>query len=100
MIALDQLTAAGFSPFIGALFELQLAPEQTAKAELVSVTPFKTTAHGPRGESFSVLFRVPDHKTLEQKMYRMSNRQFGEAEIFLVPVGCDQRGIQMEAVFN
>jgi hypothetical protein len=101
MIALDQITPANFLPLVGAPFQLQLAPERNAHAELISVTPFTSrSSQAPRKESFSVLFRVSGCGVLEQKIYRMSNEQFGEAEIFLVPVACDQRGCQMEAVFN
>lgn len=98
--SLDQLTLASFSSLIGAQFDVQLAPGTSAKAELVSVTPFKSQPANMRRQPFSLLFRVAGYKMLEQKIYRLSNQQFGEAEIFLVPVGSDQRGVQMEAVFN
>lgn len=100
MTSLDQLTSASFSSFIGALFDVQLAPGTSAQAELVSVTPFKSQPANTCREPFSLLFRVAGYRMLEQRIYRLSNEQFGEAEIFLVPVGCDQRGVQMEAVFN
>jgi hypothetical protein len=100
MIALDQLTPANFSSLTGALFHVELAPGRTAQAELVRVTPFETSASAPRKEAFSLLFRLTGCGVLPQRTYRVRNEQFGEADVFLVPISYDQHGLQMEAVFN
>lgn len=99
MIPLDQLTPATFSPLVGASFEMEVAPGKTAAAELVSVTSLKRSKTAQR-EPFSLLFRLPGPGMVEQRIYRLTNQQVGEMEIFLVPVGLDQRGLQMEAIFN
>ena len=53
-----------------------------------------------RRAPFSLLFRGPATPLLDQRIYRLTNEQMGEAEIFLVPLGPKQEGIEYEAVFT
>jgi hypothetical protein len=49
---------------------------------------------------FSLMFRGADMTILPQKLYRLRHAAMGEVEIFLVPVGKDDRGISYQATFN
>lgn len=51
-------------------------------------------------QSFSLFFRGPNDQPLPQKMYRMSHAVLGEADLFIVPIGSDQQGLEYQAVFN
>ena len=99
MISLDQVTPASFSAHVGSAFQVRVSGSETVDAELISVTPFATAAKGPRSEPFSLLFCVRSAK-LPQQVYHLAHAVMGELEVFLVPVGLDERGLRMEAVFN
>ena len=51
-------------------------------------------------DSFSIVFRGPADRPLEQRIYRMAHDSLSSFEIFLVPIGPDQEGLCYEAVFN
>jgi hypothetical protein len=94
--SLDQLSLATFAPRIGKAFQIA-APGQTAtEARLTSVRSLGS--HGAR-ESFSLLFSVAGWKR-PQGIVTLSQEHFGSFEIFVVPVGADPQGMQLEAVFN
>lgn len=51
-------------------------------------------------DPFTLTFRGPAPLRLPQGIYRMSNAQMGEMEIFLVQIAADQDSSTFEAVFN
>ena len=65
---------------------------------------FEARPLGPRPgvarEPFSLTFRGPAELRLPQGIYKMSNAQLGEMEIFLVQIAADQTSSTFEAVFN
>jgi hypothetical protein len=69
----------------------------------VELTVDAVEVFGPgfdRPEAFSVLFTGPADAPLPQQMYGMGHERLGDAEVFLVPIGLDDRGFHYEAVFN
>lgn len=92
--------------------ELQAADFQACLGETVTVSlegrPVELTVDevqvvGPgfdRPEAFSVLFTGPDEAPLPQQMHALGHDRLGGAEVFLVPIGRDERGYHYEAVFN
>jgi hypothetical protein len=54
----------------------------------------------PRQETFSLLFRGAADRALPQATWKVGHAALGELDIFLVPVGHDERGRYYEAVFN
>lgn len=57
--------------------------------------------NGPQArESFSVLFHAPADARLPQRIYPVRHPALGELELFLVPLGPDAQGLQLEAIFN
>ena len=50
-------------------------------------------------EPFALLFRGPKTPVLPQRMYRFDFEQLGAVEIFIVPIGPDDFGMQYEAIF-
>lgn len=55
---------------------------------------------GATRDAFTLTFRGPAPLRLPQGIYRMSNAQLGEMEIFLVQIAADQTSSTVEAVFN
>jgi hypothetical protein len=51
-------------------------------------------------DPFTLTFRGAPELRLPQGIYRMSNTQLGEMEIFLVQIAADQNSSTLEAVFN
>jgi len=102
---LDQLHAATFSAQLHSLFKILPSAMPLVEVELIEVaergsadaTPPRAAA---RQERFSIVFRGPRERLLQQGIYQMQHDHLGAFELFLVPVGQDQHGIYYEAVFN
>lgn len=91
----DLLTRPMLESLVGGSFQaLNVAP---APVVLV-LAEVAGGPSSPRQEAWSATFRGP--AGLPQQIYRLAHRALGEFEIFLVPVGQDERGGIYEAVFN
>ena len=101
----DKLKNTDFSPYINQKFRIHLESSQPLEAELVEVTE-----HEPKSEdktksseraSFSIVFRCAQDNPLQQMIYKVEHDKMGTLELFLVPIGPDEKGLQQyEAVFN
>jgi len=60
----------------------------------------RTAPEGATRDPFTLIFRGPAPLRLPQGIYRLSNAQLGEMEIFLVQIAADQTSSTLEAVFN
>ena len=69
-------------------------------ALLEKVTPLAFPATRSNRKPFSLEFRLPIRSVLPQRIYRLEHPQLGTLNIFLVPIGMDQAGLQLQAVFN
>ena len=49
---------------------------------------------------FSLLFLGPRDPILPQRIYRFDDEQLGAFEMFIVPIGRDDRGVEYEAIFT
>lgn len=103
-MTLEAVEFADFHACVGDPVELSIPPQAPVPAEVLAVRslgrnclPDGTTA---ARESFSVLFRAPPNWRYPQTTYRVSHSRLGELSMFLVPVGPDESGMQLEAVFN
>jgi hypothetical protein len=103
-VMLDQLSLADFSPHLGQKFALKLAAGQTREGELIEATSLgckgARPAHLAAREPFSVTFLAPNDVRITQRIYHLKHESFGEFDIFLVPIGLDERGLRCEAIFN
>jgi hypothetical protein len=97
----EDFTISTFSELVGAPFRLYPDDGSALDLELVSVTP--TPAHpgdAHRRTPFSVVFRGPQEPVLPQRIYRLEHENLGTFELFIVPIGPDESGMQYEAVFG
>src|SRR5262245_4945539 len=101
----ETFTIATFSGRVGETFCVHLSPDETVDAQLVEVTALGgasasgATTRGKR-VPFSLVFQSPPQIRLVQRIYKLAHPSLGVFEIFLVPIGLDERGLRCEAIFT
>jgi uncharacterized protein DUF6916 len=98
-MSLKDLTAESFREHLGSRFRVHVDDVGSMDVELVDVALHEPHA-GPRSQPFSLLFRGHLKSYLPQAIYRLEHATLGTLELFLVPVGPDERGMRYEAIFN
>ena len=94
-----QLTEAEFSKHVNTKFRVAIEPP--VELELTDVKGYPIRESEESGmERFSVFFRGPNDRFLEQRTYSFEHDEMGTFDLFLVPVRQDQNGFRYEAVFN
>lgn len=94
-----QLTEQEFSKQIKTKF--RVATEAPIELELSEVKPYSTKPNEQPGlERFSIFFTGPGDTYLPQRVYTLQHEHMGTFDLFLVPIGQNQRGFLYEAVFN
>ena len=97
----EQPTEESFSKHIDTKFRVQLEAPQPVELKLVEVRRYTSGSNEQGGmERFSAFFYGPPDIFLQQGMYPLRHEEMGDIEIFLVPVGQDERGFRYEAVYN
>ena len=94
---LEHLTHSQFAEHLQETFEAS-SPEKCA----LKLTEVKVLgeAVGSRRVPFSLLFYGPRDYFLSQGTYSVSHPELGAMDLFLVPVGEDERGFIYECIFN
>ncbi len=97
-----------FHAFLNCLneeFTLRIANGDSIPFRLLEVKSLN--AHRPpksstkvRQQPFSLLFSGPSQPVFEQQVFHLEHDRVGPADIFLVPVGEADDGIEYEAVFT
>lgn len=97
---LDELTEEVFAGQLNTTFYVPLN-ERRVELELVSVAGDKSSLDKIEGvERFSIYFLGPGDFYLPQRIYRIEHEALGALDIFIVPVGVQDKRYQYEAVFN
>ncbi len=86
-----------FSKNLNTNFEAKHPQWGNVALELVNVSELRET---PRQRMFSIVFRGPLERPLEQGLCPLSHEAMGNEELFLVPIGREADGFRYEAVFN
>jgi hypothetical protein len=70
--------------------------------ELVEAKPLTPRPGAPRPEPFSLIFRGPPDRPLDQRIHDLEHGGLGRLGLFLVPIGPgpDGRGPYYQAIFN
>lgn len=99
---LAMLTKNDFDPCLGSAFHLELGSGNTASIELINVSGFseRSMRDGATREPFSLVFRGAKELNIGQQIFKVSHPDLGSHEIFLVPLGADEHGMRLEAVFS
>jgi hypothetical protein len=96
---LEKLTREDFEKCVNRNFHVQHG-DHALELELVEcrALPSGRRKDATR-EPFSVIFRGPLHPVLPQQIHAVSG-PMETLEIFMVPIGPDQMGMQYEAIFS
>jgi pimeloyl-ACP methyl ester carboxylesterase len=100
---LEYFTAGTFSGHVGSVFRVYPDPGDPLDFELISVTGLGERPEGEssgRRQPFSIVFRGPGNVLLSQRIYRMEHAEIGSFDLFIVPIGPDEKGLRYEAVFT
>jgi hypothetical protein len=93
------LTEAEFSKHLNTKF--RVASPEPLELELTQVKGYLSQPNEQGGmERFSAFFHGPRDRFLPQGSYPLEHDRMGAFELFLVPIGNDEKGFQYEAVFN
>ena len=97
---IENFDASTFSERGGEPFRLLCDDGSTLDLELVSVTLGSAPNDaGERRVPFSIVFRGPLEPLLPQQIYGFDHDELGSFELFIVPIGPDEAGMQYQAVF-
>ena len=92
-----QFTMEMFVPHKGSKFTMHCGNTGAAELILESVNDLGSSA---RHIQFSMVFSGPQNAPLKQGIYRLEHGALGTLNLFLVPIGKDQKGVQYEAIVN
>ena len=96
-----RLTQEEFSKHLNTKFRIDLDGGDNVEFELVEVKGYMGGDQEQTGmERFSIFFQGPSEPYLLQSTYSLQHDRMGKFEIFLVPIGRSEPGVQYEAVFN
>ena len=98
MLDLGKIQCEQFATCLNQDFQIAF-PDGALVLQLCEARPL-IAQPGTVREPFSLVFRGPAELLLPQGIYKMSNTQLGEMEIFLVQIAADQTSSAFEAVFN
>lgn len=97
---LEQLKEEVFAQHLNTKFYVP-ADDGRIELELVKVLGDKSSLDKIEGvERFSIYFLGPVDIYLPQSTYRLEHDSLGQLDIFIVPVGVQDRRYQYEAVFS
>jgi hypothetical protein len=99
---LESITLETFAPRIGERFRLSADADRTIDVTLVEASALGggTSAPGTRRRPFSLVFLGPAGPVWPQRIYRLEHEAVGSCDLFLVPIGPRDQGMQYEAIFT
>ena len=98
MLDLANVQCADFAPCVNQDFQIVFT-DGTLAVKL-SDARARTRPEGATRDPFTLTFLGPAKLRLPQGIYRLTNPQLGEMEIFLVQIAADATSSTFEAVFN
>lgn len=99
----DNLQITDFTPCLEQNFSIPVNEQDALAAQLIEVKELSFTSDPrPAGQKmpFSLVFQIENNDILPQQIYTMENETLGKVELFLVPIGQDEKGTRYEALFN
>jgi hypothetical protein len=95
-----EVTREDFEGYREKTFMVSAGSEVSFEAELIEVAPMGDTAGSNGRRAFSLVFRGPHTEEPIQQTYTLDNADLGSLDLFLVPIGPDEKGMKYEAVFT
>lgn len=98
---LESFILETFSERLCETFRIYPDGSKPLEVELISATALsERPEEGRHRQPFSIVFRGPGDTLLPQHIYRMEHPKIGIFELFLVPIGPDDKGLRYEAIFT
>ena len=98
---LEKLTIQDFASHQNEDFALELENAGLSlKMKLIEVSEIGSPKPQEKRRAFALVFLGPSDYPLNQQIYRLTHPKMRELNLFLVPIGPNQEGLQYEAVFN
>lgn len=97
MTTIENLTPASFSEISNKTFRLHIPETDVLELELIKVEDLGSTG---KQERFSVLFRGPLDRAVQQGSYSFEHEELGTFGLFIVPISRQEDGLVYEAAFN
>jgi Domain of unknown function (DUF6916) len=99
---LDTLKLEDFAPRIGERFRLSADAGQTIEVTLVEAAALGVApgAQSARRAPFSLMFLGPARPVWPQRIYRLEHEAVGTLDVFFVPLGSRDGGMQYQAIFT
>jgi len=94
---LEQIRPNTLADYVGSTFQVL---GDLPKPISLTLTNIANHAQVGRQEIFSLYFQGPTDLFLNQATYRLRHEQFGEVDLFLVPVAKNKDGFEYECAFN
>lgn len=95
---LEPLSIDHFSELVSSEFTAHAA-QGSVVLRLLEATTLKASGAG-RAEPFSLIFVGPRDAQLAQGMYALEHAALPGLEVFIVPVGMTEAGVEYQAIFN
>jgi hypothetical protein len=96
---LATLTLDTFATRIGERFQISAGEGHAIAANLIEAAPLGASARGGR-QPFSLVFLGPLSPVWAQRIYRVEHDALGSGDLFLVPIGPRDGGMQYQAIFT
>jgi hypothetical protein len=97
---LDTFTIETFQPHVGQIFTF-IVDGQPMPTKLTEIHRWgEGAAAGRTRHPFSLIFHTVPQAVVPQAMYRVESDVLEPMELFLAPIGPDERGMRYEAVFT
>jgi hypothetical protein len=97
---LEPLTIETFTPHVGTSFRLVLGEAGAQQLTLSAVEALSAASAAERRTPFSLTFHTAKRGALPQAIYRLEHPSLSALELFLVPLGPDEKGMRYEAIFT
>ncbi len=99
---LSTASLADFGPWVGTEFRVKAEPGYSIAVELVETASLTASGSRPGRQPFSLIFRGPQDRRLEQRIHQLEHDRLGRLGLFLVPIGpgADGNGPYYQAIFN
>lgn len=94
---LEQINPSTLAAYVNTQFQVLV---NLPNPLFLTLTQIKELAKTERQEIFSYFFQGPLDTFLPQATYRLKHEQFGEIDLFLVPVAKRKDSYEYESAFN
>lgn len=96
----DPYELEAYESCVGDAFRLEFADHPPIDLTLAEAAPSPWQREEGGKVAFRLEFTGPAEPLLDQRTYRMQHGELGTIEIFIVPIGRDEKATTYEAIFT